>query len=140
MSLAFKRAAAGAALASSLLLAACGVNSAGNETLLGINTGLSAASVQVAQTDVQAAIADLPTLCQTFAAGAAMTQGELAVLQSAKVKIPAATLAAISKLSTNGQLACNGTVAVLADENGYAAASVTTSVPAAAGAAPAAAN
>lgn len=121
-----------AAFASSLALSGCGVNSAGNETILGISTPASAAAIAVAQSDVQAAVAALPSLCQDFANGAALTQAELAALAAAQVKVPSATLAAISKLSTNGQLACNGTVAVLADANGAPATAVVASVPPAA--------
>lgn len=101
------------ALACALFLGACAINSAGNETIAGINTGISAASVAVAQQDVQSAVNALPTLCSDFAVGAAMTNAELALLASVS-KLPAKTIANISNASAKGMLVCNGTVAVVA--------------------------
>lgn len=112
-------------------LGACAVNSTGQETVFGIATPFSGVQVAVIQADVQAAVAALPSLCQTFANGAALIHGEITVLQSAQVKLSPATVAAISKLSTNGQVGCNGTVAVLAGANGVVTPSTVVTVPAA---------
>lgn len=102
-----------AALLASVPLAGCAVNAAGNETIGGINTGIPAAQVAVAQADAQAAINALPTLCNDFAVGAAMTNAELQVLASVS-KLPAKTIANISNASAKGLIVCQGTLAIVA--------------------------
>lgn len=97
----------------SICLAGCAVNSAGNETIGGISTGIPAAKIAIAQADVQTAINALPALCNDFAVGAAMTNAELQLLASVS-KLPARTIANISNASAKGMIVCSGTVAVLA--------------------------
>ena len=102
-----------AGLAASLTLGACAVNSAGTETIFGVSTGISAANVALVQTDVQAAVAALPSICTDFANAATMTNAEIALLAS-QTKLPARTVSNISAASAKGLLLCNGTAAIVA--------------------------
>lgn len=101
------------AFACALALGACGTLANGDSSFGGVDTGIKATSVAVAQADVQAAVNALPQLCNDFAIAAALTNAEVAVL-STSFKIPAKTVANISNASAKGQLLCNGTAAVVA--------------------------
>jgi hypothetical protein len=101
------------AIALALSLGACATAPNGDETVAGIDTGISAAKVAVAQADVQTAINALPELCSKFAVAATLTAAEASLLQST-AKLPAKTVANISNASATGQLICNGTVAIVA--------------------------
>lgn len=104
---------AAAVIGLTLGLAACAVNSAGNETIAGINTGIPATDVAIVQADVQTAVNALPSLCTEFANATAMTNAELALLAQV-TKLPAQTVANISNASVKGNLICSGTVAIVA--------------------------
>ena len=94
-------------------LTACATAPNGDYMVAGHDIGFGSAQVAVAQADVQAAVNALPTLCQSFAAGAAMTNAELALIAS-QTKLPAKTVANISNASSKGLLLCNGTAAIVA--------------------------
>ena len=107
-----------AGLAASLTLGACATSATdGDYTVFGVDTHINAATVStdvgLVKADVQAAVNALPNLCQDFSQAAAMTQAEIGVLAQV-TKLPAKTVANISNASAKGNLACAGTVAVVA--------------------------